>query len=172
MRSLIFLFAALLVGLSTGQGKPPENPEVARAMREAAFLVGEWEGEGWMMIGGKREVSRASEKVVLKAGGTVLAIDGRGIDAAGKVVHEAFGIFYYDATTKSYRMRSFLSGGASGEHSATAKDGVIVWTRQAQRMIRYTVKLDGEGRWHEIGEVDMGDGKWFQFMEMKLKKVK
>lgn len=69
-------------------------------------------------------------------------------------------------------MRSFLAGGANGEHLATAKDGVIVWTMKGPRTIRYTIKLDEQGRWFETGEVDMGEGKWFQFFEMRLKKIK
>lgn len=172
MRIARLLFACVIVTSAFAQGKPPENPEVIKAMKEVAFIVGDWEGEGWMMINGKRETSKISEKIHLKAGGSVLSLEGRGTGSDGREVHNAFGILYYDAPSKEYRMRSFLAGGTGGEHKATAKNGVIVWTMQNQRTIRYTIKLDEQGRWHEIGEVDMGDGKWYQFLEMRLKKVK
>ncbi|MBC8066301.1 MAG: hypothetical protein H7Y17_15835 [Chlorobia bacterium] len=172
MRIVRLFLACIVVSTSFAQGKPPENPEVIKAMKETAFLVGEWHGEGWMMIGGKRETSKVVEKIALKAGGSVLSLEGRGLDSDGNVIHDAFGILYYDPATKEYRMRSFLAGGASGEHKATAKNGVIVWTMQNQRTIRYTIKLDEKSRWHEIGEVDLGEGKWYQFFEMRLKKVK
>lgn len=172
MRTALSILICLVAHAAFALGEPPENPEVIKAMKEVAFLVGEWEGDSWYMVDGKKEPSKISEKIALKAGGSVLSLEGRGVNAEGQVVHDAFGILYYDTQSKEYRMRSFLAGGASGEHKATAKNGVIVWTMQAQRTIRYTIKLDEQGRWHEIGEMDMGDGKWYQFMEMRLKKIR
>lgn len=172
MRIALLAVFCLAVSLAFCQGKPPEYPEVAKAMKETAFLVGEWEGEGWFLVNGKKEVSKVTEKIALKAGGTVLSLEGRGVNLDGQEVHNAYGFLFYDRETKGYRMRSFLTTGATGEHDAMAKDGVIVWTIKSQRTIRYTIKLDEQGRWFEIGEVDTGDGKWFQFFEMRLKKIK
>lgn len=172
MRFMLSLVTCIITSAAFGQGKPPENPEVIKAMKEVAFLEGDWQGEGWFMIQGQKVTTKISEKIHLKAGGSVLSLEGRGTGPDGSVVHDAFGILFYEPSTKDYRMRSFLAGGASGEHHATAKDGVIVWKRKGEREIRYTIKLDDQGRWHEIGEVDMGNGKWFQFLEMKLKKIK
>lgn len=172
MRTSLLIFVGIASQSAFAQGKPPENPQAIKAMKEVAFLVGEWEGDSWFIIDGKKQPSKVSEKISFKAGGSVLSLEGRGVDADGRVIHDAFGILYYDTQSKEYRMRSFLAGGASGEHKATAKDGVIVWTMKAQRTIRYTIKLDDDGRWYEIGELDMGDGKWFQFLEMRLKKIR
>lgn len=172
MRIVALILACLTAASTLAQGKPPENPEVIKAMKEVAFITGEWEGEGWYMVNGQKSTSKVTEKIALKAGGAVLSLEGKGVDSAGRVVHDAFGILYYEPSTKDYRMRSFLAGETGGEHHATAKNGVIVWTIKSQRTIRYTIKLDEQGRWLEIGEMDMGDGKWFQFFEMRLKKIK
>lgn len=172
MRLLIAMLLALCILPSRAQGPQTRNEAVVAKMREFAFLVGEWIGEGWSMIEGKRETSTVEERVFYKAGDTVLSVEGAGKDSTGRVVHNAFGILYMDSTTKEYRLRSFVQSGMSGEFKVTAKDGVVVWTIPGQRTIRYTIKLDRDGRWHEVGEIDMGEGKWYQFMEMKLKKVK
>jgi hypothetical protein len=172
MRFLIALSLLLAASLGFCQGTPPVNKEVIEAMKEFAFITGEWEGEGWIIVNGQKHTTSINEKIIYKAGNTVLTLEGLGKDASGKVTHNAYGFMYYDAKSKEYRMRSFLAQGVGGEFKATAKNGVIVWTIPSERTIRYTIKLDADGNWNEIGEVDLGNGKWFQFMETKLKKVK
>lgn len=148
----------------------PDRPAILAAIKELNFIVGDWEGEGWHLINGKRETSRVTESVRVMAGGTVLAIQGQGKDAEGMVVHDAFAVVAYDAKAKEYKFRSFLSTGTTGEFKATVKDGVLVWEIPAERPIRYTVKLDDKGRWFEIGEVNLGGQGRMRFFEMTLTK--
>jgi hypothetical protein len=173
-RALIVLCATLaaIVALSApflGQSKDLTGP-----LKEAQFLVGTWEGEGWVMTQSGREESTVREVITPKAGGTVISLEGLGKDKkTGAVVHDAFGVMYFDQQSKSYKMRSFVASGQGGEFPATIKDGVIVWTMNAgPREIRYTIKLDGQKRWHEIGEIKLEADKWTQFFEMTLTKVK
>lgn len=172
MRFLIAIALLLSFLPCLGQGPQVKNEAVIEKMKEVHFLVGEWKGEGWSMIGGRKETSIVEEKVVPKAAGTVLAVEGVGKDSRGNVVHNAFAVIYADPSGKGFKMRSFLQNGKGGEFGMTQDKGVIVWTIPSERTVRYTIKLDAQGRWHEIGEVDMGEGKWYQFMEMTLKKVK
>lgn len=150
------------------QPQNPDKPVILEAMKQLDFLVGEWEGEGWHLIAGKRETSKVNESVKRKAGGTVLAIEGLGKGESGNVVHEAFAVVTYDVAKKEFRFRSYLADGRTGDFVATVKDGTLTWSIPAQRPIRYTIKLDAEGRWSEAGEIDMGNERWTQFFEMKL----
>jgi hypothetical protein len=158
---------ALLLSLAVAA----QQPALTGPIKEAAFLVGTWEGEGWMMTQTGRHESTVREVITPKAGGTVISLEGLGKDkATGAVVHDAFGVLFFDQQAKAYRMRSFVSSGQGGEFPAEVKDGVIVWTMSGGgREVRYTIKLDAQGRWHEVGEYKMGD-KWTQFFEMTLKK--
>jgi hypothetical protein len=150
-----------------------QSKELSGPMKEAAFLVGTWEGEGTMTAQDGRHEATVREVITPKAGGTVIALEGLGKDkATGAVVHDAFGVLFFDPTTKAYKMRSFLASGQGGEFPATIKDGVIVWTMNAgPREIRYTIKLDAQGRWHEVGEIKLEGDAWTKFFEMTLKKV-
>ncbi|MGZ8781738.1 MAG: hypothetical protein ACXW31_17610, partial [Thermoanaerobaculia bacterium] len=38
--------------------------------------------------------------------------------------------------------------------------------------VRFTIALDDEGRWREVGEYSPDGNRWFKTMEMKLAKVK
>lgn len=58
------------------------------AMSRIAYLVGEWEGEGWLMMApGSRTTYRQTERVVASAQNTALVIHGEGTerDNAGAV---------------------------------------------------------------------------------------
>lgn len=149
-----------------------QQPNPAEKMKNASFLVGEWKGEGWTMTRSGKSESITHETVTFKAGGTVLMIEGVGTDkATGKEIHNAFGILRFDEVAKGYKLTSYLSTGMSGEFDVTIKDGTLVWEIKGERQVRYTMKIDEKGRWHEIGEVKLAEDKWMQFMEMTLSRV-
>ncbi len=151
-----------------------QSKDLTGPLKEAQFLVGTWEGEGWMMTQAGRQESTVREVITPKAGGTVISLEGLGKDKkTGAVVHDAFGVLFFDQQSKSYKMRSFVSTGQGGEFPATIKDGVIVWSMNAgPRETRYTIRLDDQKRWHEVGEIKLEGDKWTQFFEMTLTKVK
>lgn len=161
--------AALLLAF-TQAPVSPDRPAILAAIQKLDFIVGEWEGEGWHLINGKRETSRVKEVVKVMAGGTVLAIQGQGKRSDGEVVHDAFAVLNYDPKSKEYRFRSFLGTGNTGEFIAHVKDKTLIWEMNNERQIRYTITLDAQGRWFEFGEVNMGERGWMKFMEMTLTK--
>lgn len=164
----MFAIAALI--MLTQQPAQPDVRTIHAAMKDLDFIVGEWEGDGWHLIDGKREDSHVVEKISKQAGGTVLSIIGLGKNKEGAPVHEAFAVLSYDPATKEYRLRSFLSNGRTGEFKVTVKDKSLAWELPAQQPVRYSIKLDAEGRWHETGEVNLGERGWMKFFEMTLKK--
>ena len=58
-----------------------------------------------------------------------------------------------------------------GSFSGRVEDAAFIWGMSTPRgEMRYTIRLDDEGRWHEIGEYQGKDGEWRQFFEMTLEK--
>lgn len=149
-------------------------------MRKLDFLAGPWEGESWIEYGpGQRRTAKVKESVQVKAGGSVLLIEGLGkTRAAGKdeevVVHSAFATVWYDGEAKRFRMMAWLATGDSMNADITVGDKNLVWGFRDARAgrIRFTIKLDEAGRWFEIGEVSRDGTNWNKFFEMTLKRMK
>jgi hypothetical protein len=148
-------------------------------MKKLEFLVGNWQGEGWMEFGpGQRRKASVTESVQSKLGGRVLIIEGVGKAKLPNrdeevVVHSAFAFLYYDQATKRYAMRAFLANGNAVDAETNYQDGVFEWGLQIpQGKVRYKIKLNDQGQWFEVGEISQ-DGKTFrQFFEMTLNRVK
>lgn len=53
------------------------------------------------------------------------------------------------------------------------KDGAFVWGMETPMgKMRYTIRLDAQGRWHETGEGSRDGQAWTQFFEMTLTKAR
>jgi hypothetical protein len=147
-------------------------------MRKLDFLLGAWEGEGWMDFGsGQRNTGKVKESAQGKADGSVLTFEGLGkARAPGKdeeiVVHKAFGVVWYDGEAKRFRMMAWREGRAM-DADITVGEKSLVWGFRDQRagQIRFTIKLDEAGRWFEIGEFSRDGMRWNKFFEMTLQRV-
>jgi hypothetical protein len=176
MRWSILISAAMLAAPPL-QAQHGPNASAA-AMQRLAFLVGEWRGPASMQMGPGAPVQVAQhELVTLAAGGTVLAIVGRGTISQGgteRVVHDAFATVWYDETAERYRMRAHLATGQTVDAEPRVSRDTLVWGFQHPQAghIRYTVTLSPTGEWHEIGERSAdGDSGWTRFLEMRLQRV-
>ena len=101
-------------------------------MKKLEFLVGNWQGEGWMEFApGERHKASVTEAVQSKLGGRVLILEGLGKAklpnrAEAVVVHSAFAFLYYDQTAKRYVMRAFLANGNAVDAETNYQDGQLV----------------------------------------------
>lgn len=178
-----FVCLALLSGFAslplTAQG-PPSKPELYRAAIDRIdFLVGEWEGSGWIMVGpGQREAFDSWERVTEALGGSALLIEGRhydqnaGEDAAP--VHHALATVSWSEAEQKYRFVSSLYDRDGGSFEGLVDDqGRFVWQIEIPgRTMRYVIGLDDRGRWVEDGEISMDGGtNWFPFFHMTLERV-
>ncbi len=169
------LFNLLVLStLAFAQQPPSTVAEQTEAMKQCAFVIGEWKGSGWMMMGPQnRRTFTQSETVVPKLNGLVLQIDGLGTNPEGKVVHEALATIAYDPGTKTYRFRSYEAQGHYLDTDATCHDSTLVWNINAgPRKIRYTITLNEKKQWFEIGESSADGSNWQKFFEMTLDKTK
>src|SRR5215475_5817153 len=168
---ILLAWPALASAQTQGAVNSPE-------MRKLDFLLGAWEGEGWMEVGsGQRRAVNVKESVQGKAEGSVLTLEGLGkAKAPGKeeerVVHNAFAIVWYDGEAQRFRMLSWRAG-QSIDSEITVAEKSLIWGFRDQRagQIRFTIKLDEDGRWFEIGEISRDGTSWNKFFEMRLKRA-
>lgn len=168
-----------------GAGPPPaQDPQATAEAQKAAmkrldFLVGRWEGEGQVeFVPGQKRAFRGAETVEAKVDGQLLTIEGihRGkIGGQGEdmIIHHAFGLVSYDAKSKQYRFEAFTARGNREDAVAQVADGELTWGMAIPQFgdVRYTIKLDDQGRWSEIGEVSRDGGPRRKFFEMTLRRV-
>ena len=166
----------LILPFATAMAQDPGAPARA-ALDKLAWIEGDWVGPAWYQMGPRRTTANQSEKIYRAAGGTVLVIHGYGTAAdpgapANTVVHDAFGVIFWDAATSSLRLRSYVANGNSLEVPVEVGDQKIVWRFEAAGMgkMRYTVTRSPAGEWVEIGERSTDGTTWTKFMEMTLRK--
>ena len=173
MRPLVLLTAALAIGTMTTT--PLQAQAVMRTveptkMQPLDWLVGRWTGTGSLTTGpGARAEATVKETATRHAGGHVLMLEGLGT-ADGQVVHDAFGVIWYDAEKGTHRMRGFRANGHAVETDIAVADRSIVWGFPGPRggNIRFTVTHTDAGQWHEVGEFSDDGNTWHRFMEMTL----
>jgi hypothetical protein len=154
----------------------PEPPSLA-PMQALDFLVGTWEGGGWMEYAPGQKVTFTSREVVEpRLGGRVLVVEGTHhapMPGAPEpvVVHHALGVLSH-AEADGYRFRTWLANGHGGDFAARLDDGAVVWGYDDPRRgeVRYTIRLDDAGRWAEVGDARRDGGDWHRFFEMTLTK--
>ena len=171
MRPLIALCAAATLA---GAGSLAAQAPLASPMRQLDWLVGEWHGNGNMMIGpGRQHDASVVEHAEVHAGGHALTLDGLGKALQGRdsiVVHSAFAVIWHDAEAARFRIKAFRATGHTVDADITVGDGSIVWGFDDPRAgrVRFTVTRTPEGRWHEVGEASRDGTTWMKFFEMSL----
>jgi hypothetical protein len=163
----------------TQSAQPPAASGVqpAEAMKRLDFLLGTWEGTGWIQTGRERATFRQRETVRTAAGGTVVIIDGlgRSLDPAqaDRIVHQAFAVVSFDATSQQFRWRAFRADGNEIDATPEVSTDKLVWGFLPPKgpTVRFTLTRSAAGEWVEVGEVSMKPGEWMKFFEMTLKKI-
>lgn len=171
--SLLATTLALLAP-TVGLAQPPQPPTAQIEAVAALGMVGDWAGTGWIEMGprGRFEFEQ-TENVELRAGDTVLLVEGRGtstIEGRKVPIHDALGVISFDPATKKYRFLAFTGRGQHEDTELTRAGDNLVWfIAGPQGRIRFTITLTANS-WREVGEVER-EGGWRPFMEMNLKRV-
>lgn len=144
-------------------------------MKKLDFLVGRWEGDGWMMQGpGARKVYRGGEHIQRKLQGKAILVEGLFIDPESKKpIHETMAVITYDVAAKKYNFDTYLFNRPNGHFELKVEGKGFTWQMAPGGgvTIDYTMTLTDKGEWHEVGEAIVpGRGK-SKFLEMTLKKV-
>lgn len=171
-RCAAVLVLALAAVAAPAQGPPSSSPEAREKMKALEFMVGDWQGEAWsQMRPDLRETVTQRELVEWVAGGEALLVRGQG-SKDGRVVHDAVGLIVWDARNQRYTMTAYRAGSGLSAPELAVEDGGVVWgTASPGGQIRFTMRLDEQGRWSEIGERSTDGGKtWSTFLGMTLTK--
>ena len=146
------------------------------AMQRLAFMVGKWQGEGWMESGGERHAFRGGEVVQEKLGGLTLLVEGTFWDVDNPIrrtpVHATLGVISAAPPTSNYRFLTWLANGRTGEQELVLRDKGWAWDIEFPGgAVRYTMQLKRDDEWFEIGERTADGGQtWNKFFEMTLRK--
>ena len=154
-----------------------QRVEVQRAaMSRLDYMVGNWEGVGWMEMNGERHTFRGGELIQRKLDGIALLVEGaffgRPPGSREEVAtHTTLGVISYDSRTETYRFRTWIAKGRAGERQLTLIADGWQWEIQYPKgVIRYVMKLTSAGEWFEIGERSEDGETWQKFFEMRLRK--
>ena len=109
MKATLALFLLLPLPLLAQRPPSPEETEKRSAMQHLDFLVGTWEGEGWVEHAGQRYPFHGREVVQPMLDSMIVTVEGvHTADVPGRpepmTVHHAFGVFSYDAADDHYRL--------------------------------------------------------------------
>jgi hypothetical protein len=165
------VLAIMLLATAAAAQTSPETTRLT-AMKKMDFLLGEWSGDGWMMLGRDNKVTfHQTENVRSAAGGSVVVIDGLGTNPAGKPVHQAFAVISFDTTSGKYMWRAFTKVNGEVGVEPEIGDRTLVWGFPTPAgKTRFTITLTPAGEWHEIGDFSRDGTAWSQFFEMTLKR--
>lgn len=176
-RSAALAFVLVAAG-TAGQLAAQSTPTPERL----AFLVGRWEGEGWIeRAPGQRHAFTQSERVERRLDGHVLVIEGVGWatverGAPDRVTHRAFGILAHDPERDGYRMYAWRVDGDRvrfvDADAEVVEDGLDWGFATPQgAAFRYRLRHTTAGEWYETGEISLDGATWRPFLEMRLRRV-
>ncbi|HYG28930.1 MAG TPA: DUF1579 domain-containing protein [Allosphingosinicella sp.] len=143
--------------------------EQRRAMAALSFMDGAWRGDAQAAQRSGGFVQ--TERVGVLLDGTVRVVEGRGYDAAGATVFNAFGIISYDPVRRAYSMRSYAMGFA-GDFPMTVRADGFSWSHPAEPGVtmRYNATIR-DGEWHEVGERVADGAAPVRAFEMRLRRI-
>ncbi len=170
MFATLVAFVALL---PTPQEPGGPSPAEIAALKKLNFLVGKWEGTGWVQQGPNRQEFTGTEHVQTKLQGKALLVEGLFREnVSKKVFHETLAVITFDEKTNKYTFATYLFNRPNGNFELKLLDNGFSWQMKPNDAVTvdYTMKLE-KGEWVEIGEVLMPNQQKMKFLEMRLKKV-
>jgi hypothetical protein len=169
MRKTAVLVLLMFALAAFAQGPPKPDAQLA-AMKKLDYLVGTWEGEGWVEMMGPRTTFRGTEVITRKLGGVALLVEGAHF-SNDVPVHTTLAVMSYDPQAKTYAFDTWLANGMTGEYELVVNDNGWSWDiRTPMGVMRYSMTINDAGEWVEIGERSRDGAQWKKFFEMKLKK--
>lgn len=167
-------FSAMAPVVVFAQGRPDPAALMAaqrEAMAKLSMLDGVWRGQASATLpNGEKHAVTQVERIGPLLGGTVKLIEGRGYDADGKMMFNAFGVVSYNVTSKTYNFRTYAQG-FSGDYLYQPTADGFSWEIPAGPMtMRYNAVIK-DGEWSQTGDRIEPGKPPVRFFEMKLKRI-
>jgi hypothetical protein len=140
------------------------------AMKELAFLDGEWRGSSKVLRKDGWASTTQSERVGAMLDGTVRMIEAKGYESGGRVSFEVLRIISYEPDTKTYSMRSYQSGRVR-DHELSLTDYGFTWESESSNntTIRYEASVKN-GVWTETATRVPARGEPETYVEVSMKR--
>jgi hypothetical protein len=169
--------------MNRGSSQNDENAEWA-AMKKLDFVIGKWEGEGWLLIGPEQRYPfSVTEFYSYRCNGLVVDGEGRfrpqGVPAVSETdTMYGLGIIYFDRQSGEYRMWHY---GGTGSGFVFMQKIEIDVERRALHYInkdargetyKFGFAIDDEGILTARSERQKPDGTWYVSMEFRMRRIK
>jgi hypothetical protein len=155
-----------------------------RSMKKLDFVIGNWEGEGWLLVGpDQRYTFSVTESYSYRCNGSVIDGEGRfrpqGVPGdLETATMSGLGMIYFDPQSGEYRMWHY--GGTGSGFVFTTKIDIDV----EGRALHY-INKDARGETYKFGftidkhdiltsrsERQKPDGTWYVSMEFRMRRVR
>ena len=169
VKTLLILVGILIATMTLAQSS---EKHVKEEMDKLNFMIGEWEGGGWMMNQDRTKSGfTQSEKIEMDLNGAVLVIHGQGWNTDGHSIHNALGIISYNAKEEKYSMLAMLEDGqqTKAELELVSKNQIKWWFSVPSGTIKYQLAFERD-TWVEKGEFSPDENVWYPFIEFTLTK--
>tara|TARA_R100001015_G_C4631324_1_gene193746 strand:- start:2011 stop:2532 length:522 start_codon:yes stop_codon:yes gene_type:complete len=146
------------------------NRELTKALVALDGLIGEWEGEGYIINQQQERITfKQHEMIYYDLDSNIIMVEGKGMSGE-RIVHDARAIISPSDSANHFEFYSFLAGGRKGKFTMIKSENEINWYIDVPNgEIKYTITLKDD-EYHEIGQFGSG-GQWYPFMEMNLKRI-
>jgi len=178
MKKLTLITLILIIGINFSQAQN-DSTATKLSVEKLDFMVGEWEGTGWMMTRNGKEQSIIKEKAEFKLDKSIIVVEGLGtktdtITNEVKIIHNAFGIIFFDSKNNKLSMNAYKNGESTQSEIEFIKDKVFQWKMEIPNSgkVRFTVDFSIDDKWTEIGEFSRDGINWMQFLGMELTRKK
>jgi len=172
--SRFYFFCSVLIFISFYSAGQEAQVYANESLVELEFMLGTWNGEGWIMMGREKKEFNQTEVIEPKAGQRLFLVDGIGYakgDTLGDAIHKAFGIISYNEARGAVTMLAFTEKqGRLETELQTIGEKRLQWSFKNDQggTIRFSEDFSQDGLWKEIGEYSRDGEHWYQFFEMKL----
>jgi len=175
MKHLLF---ACSVFLLCNPGATAQNAETANPLDRISFMLGEWQGRGFMMTQSGKIYTDVWENAECKIGCNIFVVDGLGtvtdsVTREPVVVHDAFGVIFYDTEDQTIKIRAYKKEGLAVSDIEFPGEKIFRWGLDVPNggKVRFTADFSTENKWIEVGEFSRDGETWMQFLGMELDKV-
>jgi len=143
-------------------------------LADFAYMIGEWQGKGTYYSQQGTTEFNVHESITFGVDSTLVLINGQGHDENGVKGHDAFGVLFFDAIEKEFRIHAFTMQGQN----------VIAYVNQPGETsfewgfetpgggkIKYTASIS-DSKWEEAGTyTPPGGSQSYPTVSMKLVKT-
>jgi hypothetical protein len=144
-------------------------------MQALKWLSGNWQGTVYLNGGdGNKHSFNHTLEFTPKLKNSVLLLDEAAFQGQD-TIFQNIGLLSYHVLQSKYTLQAYTKEGSQIDAFVEIQDKKMIWRIDipGNIIIRYTIKLNEKGQWHQIGESSADEGKmWEPFFESTLSRIK